>query len=125
LFGSRWFDREESPKEDRSISVNRSIVEEDNDSQQDAPPSTGRRKYEYGKYFQPNEERCSNSFATSSENLLRKDADAEEEYARMRKNKKRIEKAKESLSRLMDKYERCFARDPDVPPPSIPRKLAG
>lgn len=42
----------------------------------------------------------------------------------MRKNKKRIEKAKESLSRLMDKYERCFARDPDVPPPSIPRKLA-
>jgi hypothetical protein len=99
-------------------------VEEDNDSQQDAPPSTGRRKYEYGKYFQPNEERCSNSFATSSENLLRKDADAEEEYARMRKNKKRIEKAKESLSRLMDKYERCFARDPDVPPPSIPRKLA-
>ena len=65
-----------------------------------------------------------NSFSTSFENLLDKDADAEEDYSRQRKRRKQIEKAKESLQRLLDKFERCFARDPDVPPPQIPRKLA-
>ena len=65
-----------------------------------------------------------NRFSTSVENYSNKDADAEENYSRQRKRRKQIEKAKESLQRLLDKFERCFARDPDVPPPQIPRKLA-
>ena len=65
-----------------------------------------------------------NSFSTSVENYSNKDADAEENYSRQRKRRKQIEEAKESLQRLLDKFERCFARDPDVPPPQIPRKLA-
>lgn len=127
LFGSRWYDKgARLPTVNQSVSVGSSSLTEDRtDSQHtsDESPSETKERDE-GVFFQETDERVSNSYATSLENRLRKDAQAEESHYRQRKLRKRLEIAKESLQELLDKHEKCFARDPDVPPPHVPKRLA-
>ena len=105
--GRRWHDRrKDTPEDSQSESCEESVRsskardDEPNSTQRskhDPSPSPGTREIKYeGKYYEEGFERIANSFATSFENRLNMDADAEENFSRQRKRTKQLEAAKKA-----------------------------
>ena len=76
-----------------------------------------------GFFSDKKEERRNNHYSDSFLNKLTQDRDEEERFLYAKKQKKKLMKIKESLCKLLDGYEDCFARDSTKPPKPVSADL--